>query len=183
VSRFLPWPYGRYHYQLRCVHFDILHKLRVPVFIIRRYVITIRHTWRHYVTRGTYKQPTCQTHKHVRMRIPYVPTCDNRSNAFTPVVEIYSRSQWPRGQRRGFAAARLLGLRVRIPQEAWKSVVSVVCCQVEVSATGWSLVQRSPTDCGVSEYDREASIMRRRWSIRGCRAKGRGGEVEICDVL
>jgi hypothetical protein len=30
-------------------------------------------------------------------------------------------------------------------------VVSVVCCQVEVSATGWSLVQRSPTDCGVSQ--------------------------------
>jgi hypothetical protein len=30
------------------------------------------------------------------------------------------------------------------------SVVSVVCCQVGVSATGWSLVQRSPTECGVS---------------------------------
>jgi hypothetical protein len=30
------------------------------------------------------------------------------------------------------------------------SVVSVVCCQVEVSATCWSLVQRSPTDCGAS---------------------------------
>jgi hypothetical protein len=29
-------------------------------------------------------------------------------------------------------------------------VVSVVCCQVEVSATSWSLVQRSPTDCGAS---------------------------------
>jgi hypothetical protein len=26
---------------------------------------------------------------------------------------------------------------------------SVVCCQVEVSATGRSLVQSSPTDCGV----------------------------------
>jgi len=26
------------------------------------------------------------------------------------------------------------------------SVVSVVCCQVEVSATSWSLVQRSLTD-------------------------------------
>jgi hypothetical protein len=26
-------------------------------------------------------------------------------------------------------------------------VVSVVCCQVEVIATGRSLVQRSPTDC------------------------------------
>ena len=30
------------------------------------------------------------------------------------------------------------------------SVVIVVCCQVEVSATSSSLVQRSPTDCGVS---------------------------------
>jgi len=30
------------------------------------------------------------------------------------------------------------------------SVVSVVHCQVEVSAMSWSLVQRSPTDCGAS---------------------------------
>ena len=30
------------------------------------------------------------------------------------------------------------------------SVVSVVCCQVEASATSWSLVQRSPTDCAAS---------------------------------
>ena len=30
------------------------------------------------------------------------------------------------------------------------NVVSVVCCQVGVSATGRSLVQRSPTDCGAS---------------------------------
>jgi hypothetical protein len=28
------------------------------------------------------------------------------------------------------------------------SIVSVVCCQVEVSVTDWSLVQRSPTECG-----------------------------------
>jgi hypothetical protein len=25
-----------------------------------------------------------------------------------------------------------------------------ICCQVEVSATSWSLVQRSPTECGAS---------------------------------
>ena len=31
-------------------------------------------------------------------------------------------------------------------------------CQVEVSMSGRSLVQRSPTECGVPEYDREASI-------------------------
>ena len=39
-------------------------------------------------------------------------------------------------------------------------VVIVVCCQVEVSAFGWSLSQRSSTKCGVSECDREASTMR-----------------------
>jgi hypothetical protein len=33
------------------------------------------------------------------------------------------------------ATVRLLGLRVRIPPEAWMSVVSVVCCQVD-AATG-----------------------------------------------
>jgi hypothetical protein len=36
--------------------------------------------------------------------------------------------------------------------------VIVVYCQVEVFATGWSLVQKSPTECGVSKVcDREAS--------------------------
>jgi hypothetical protein len=43
-----------------------------------------------------------------------------------------------------------------------------VCCQVEVSALGQSLVQWSSTDCGVSECDREASIMRRPCPTRGC---------------
>jgi hypothetical protein len=44
-------------------------------------------------------------------------------------------------------------------------LVSVVCCQVEVSGTGWSLVQRSPTECGVSVCDREAS----KWGGLGTR--------------
>jgi hypothetical protein len=83
--------------------------------------------------------------------------------------------QWPRGLSREFAAARLLGLRGRIPPRAWMSV-SCECCaiQVEVSASGWPLYQRSPTDCGVSECDHEASIMRPR-PIAGCRAMGRTG--------
>jgi hypothetical protein len=37
----------------------------------------------------------------------------------------------------------------KIPAGAWM-VVRCVCCQVEVSATGRSLVQRRPTDCAVS---------------------------------
>jgi hypothetical protein len=32
-------------------------------------------------------------------------------------------------------------------------LLCVVCCQVEVSAMGRSLIQRSPTECGVSECD------------------------------
>jgi hypothetical protein len=44
------------------------------------------------------------------------------------------------------------------------TLVSVVCYQVEVSASGRSLVQRSPSECGVSnECDREFSIMKRPW--------------------
>ena len=57
------------------------------------------------------------------------------------------RSRWPHSLRRSSAAGRLLGLRVWIPLGAWMFVVSVVCCQVEVSATGQSLVRRSTTAC------------------------------------
>ena len=42
----------------------------------------------------------------------------------------HSRSQWSTVLRRGSAAARLLGLRVRIPPEAWMSV----CCGARFSA-------------------------------------------------
>jgi hypothetical protein len=50
--------------------------------------------------------------------------------------------------------------------------VSVVCCQVEVSVTGWSLVQRSPTECSVSK---KCVIVKRRKMRqprppRGCQA-------------
>jgi len=60
------------------------------------------------------------------------------------VIIIISRSQWPLACcDRGFESHPGLGSL---------SVVSVVCCQVEVYATDWSLVQRSPTDCGASLY-------------------------------
>jgi len=42
-------------------------------------------------------------------------------------------------------------------------VVNSVCCQVEVCVWGLSLVRRSPTECGVSAYDHETSIMKRHW--------------------
>jgi len=41
------------------------------------------------------------------------------------------------GLKRGSAAVRLMGLRVRIPPGVGHlSVVKVVCCQVEVSLSG-----------------------------------------------
>jgi len=58
--------------------------------------------------------------------------------------------QWPRGLRRRCAAVRLVTLWVRIPPGVCPSVVSVVCCQVEVSAMSRSLIQRSRTDCDAS---------------------------------
>jgi hypothetical protein len=48
------------------------------------------------------------------------------------------------------------------------SLVGVVCCQAEVSASGWSLVQSSPIERDVSECDREASIMKKVLTTRGC---------------
>jgi hypothetical protein len=54
------------------------------------------------------------------------------------------------GLRRRSAAERFLGSWVRIPRGAWMFVsCECLCCLVEVSATGRSLVQRSPTDCVV----------------------------------
>ena len=73
-----------------------------------------------------------------------------------------SQSQCPRGLRRGSAAARLQGSWVRIPLAAWNSFVGG-CYQEEVSAAGLPLVQRSSTECGVSECDREASTLSRPW--------------------
>jgi hypothetical protein len=63
---------------------------------------------------------------------------------------LHKKDQKRSGVSRESAAARLLELWVRIPSGAWMPLVSVVCCQAEVSATGRSLVQRSPTDWGVS---------------------------------
>jgi hypothetical protein len=87
-------------------------------------------------------------------------------------AEIKSRSQWPRCLRRGSAAALcwVCGFEAR----RGHGCLYLVCCQVEVPPSGWSLVQRSPTEYGVYEYEREVSIMRTPCPTSGCRAM-RGG--------
>jgi len=50
-----------------------------------------------------------------------------------------------KGLMRRSAAVRMLGLRVRNPAGSMEPLMIVMCCQVDVSASSWSLVQRSPT--------------------------------------
>ena len=57
--------------------------------------------------------------------------------------------------------------------ESRRGHVSVVCCQVDVSASSCSPVQRSPTECGAFESGSDASIMGRTWPTGGSCALGR----------
>jgi hypothetical protein len=86
----------------------------------------------------------------------------------TPTKRTSSRSQWAHVLRRWSAALCWVYQFESRRGSGSLSVVSVVCCQVEVSATAWSLVQRSPNDCGVSECNREVSLMRSPWLTKAC---------------
>ena len=75
------------------------------------------------------------------------------------------QSRLTHGLKRGSAGSN--------PPESRK-FVSDECCVL--SGRGLcdelgSLVQRSPTECGVSECDREVLTMRRPWPSEGCCAK------------
>jgi len=56
----------------------------------------------------------------------------------------------------------LLELRVLIPlRNVRLSLQIALYCQAEFSSTGRSLIQRSSTECGVSQCDLETSQLRR----------------------
>ena len=84
----------------------------------------------------------------IKIRLPILQYITNSSIQLCVkfiIVNFPSRSQYPGGR----SPAEIVGSNST--GEHWcLSVVSVVCCQIEVSATSWSLVQRSPTDCGTS---------------------------------
>jgi hypothetical protein len=66
-------------------------------------------------------------------------------------------------------AARLLGWRARIPPAVLK-FVSCECCVLSGRGLCVGLIT-CPTECGVAEYDSEASILRCPWLISGRCAK------------
>ena len=92
-------------------------------------------------------------------------TCERRYVQYTEGRTInctfndMCRSQRTRSLRRTSAAARLMLLRVRIQPGTWMTI-SCECCVL-------SPVCRSPTECGVSECNREGSI-RGLWHKRWC---------------
>jgi hypothetical protein len=94
---------------------------------------------------------------------------------FNIVYRPCDRSQWPRGQRRRSAAARLLKLWVLIPPRVW----TFVCCECRVlSGRGIcdELITRpeeSYRQWCVVVCDLETSWMRRPWLTEGCRAKNK----------
>jgi hypothetical protein len=51
------------------------------------------------------------------------------------------QSQWPRGLRRGSAAARVLGLQVRIPPVQWMSVSSDSCVLSSRGLRVWLIIR------------------------------------------
>jgi hypothetical protein len=99
-------------------------------------------------------------------------------------VYLSGPTHWPSGLRPGSAAARMLGLRVRTPQKfGCLFLLSVVCCELEVSATSWLLLQRGPTDCGMSLRDPENLRMRRLWPTLVCCPRSRKNNIYQTQAL
>ena len=96
--------------------------------------------------------------------------CCGWNNSFLVlVISRLCRSQWPRGLRRGSAAARLLGLWVRIPPGAWK-FVCCECCVLSGRGLCDGLITRPEESyqlwC-IVVCDLETSWMRRPWPALG----------------
>jgi hypothetical protein len=81
-------------------------------------------------------------------------------------------SQWPCGLRSGSAAARLLGLWVRIPPGTWMSVCCE-CCVLSGRGLCDGLITRTEESYRVWSWS--LGKMRRPRPPRGCRAIGGGG--------
>jgi len=100
-----------------------------------------------------------------------------RETGSAAYVNITSRSQWTRGLRPAAALLQGFGFDSH-PGNGCLYLACVVCCQVEFSASGRSLVQRSPTVYGVSECDREALIMWKPRPTRCCCSMVKRGKLQ-----
>jgi len=92
------------------------------------------------------------------------------------VIFSFGRSQWPRGRRRSYTAARLLRSWVRIPPEIWM-FFCCECCVLSGRGLYDGLITRPEESyrlwC-VVVCDLETSRMRRAWPALGRSATGGG---------
>jgi hypothetical protein len=89
--------------------------------------------------------------------------------------EIHAKHKCSVGRTQNFCLLKLVVRKVSL--RLWKAyrtllvarmfVVSVVFCQIEGSTPGWSLIQGSTIDSGVSECDLETPLMWRSWPALG----------------
>jgi hypothetical protein len=114
--------------------------------------------WRLSSIDAGFKCMHLKTHGYAYKRYRYVGICTHEEQ-----IPVAARSKtWVFGHS-------LAGIAGSNP--AWGIDVCLLfflCCQVEFSASGWSLLQRSSTERSVSECDREASKMRSPRPPRGC---------------
>jgi hypothetical protein len=108
----------------------------------------VSYFWR-FFTKKLWTPILCVPHPR-----PSFPSLFRRPNVWRRPIPVVARSKaW-------ICGGPLAAIAGSNPSRGHGYLWWVLCCQV-VSTSGWSLVQRSPTKCGVSEFDREASIMRR----------------------
>ena len=113
------------------------------IYMERLFLMFLDHTQRRSTVGRTPLDEWSARRRHLYLKHTTITTAKHPC----PRWDSNQRSQQASGHRplacwdRGFESHRGHG---------YLSVVSVVCCQVEVSATSWSLVQKSPTDCGES---------------------------------
>jgi len=114
-------------------------------------------------------------HVSVQVAESFLKLNDTGFQDFTASKSKFRRSQWPRGQRRRYAVARLLRSWVRIPLEAWM----FFCCKCCVlSSTGLcdELITRPEESyrlwC-VVVCDLETSRMMKPWPALGRRGGGK----------
>jgi hypothetical protein len=105
--------------------------------------------------------------KSVRQHLFSWRPCELQKSILSDKFNLYliftRRSQWPSGLRRGSAATRLLGLRVRIPPMAWM-FASCECCVLSGRGLCDGPITRPEESyrlCCVTVCDLETSRMRR----------------------
>jgi hypothetical protein len=113
VTRRIPWNHTyEYSFYFRCIY----------VRCIINHIRTLQR--RNSTAKSSMSLTWCFPHG----PCPYISINKSKYPKQLSSTNIFPcRSQWPRGLRRGSAAARLLGLWVRIPPESW-TFVPCECC-------------------------------------------------------